>query len=87
MTTSTLKARLSTSTNQNLNIPSQTCPEISFHGDPKSYQVDDKTGITVSKHLEERSVYPAGIENKAYGRVWWRMPLIPALGRQRQADF
>jgi hypothetical protein len=20
-------------------------------------------------------------------RVWWRMPLIPALGRQRQADF
>jgi hypothetical protein len=21
------------------------------------------------------------------GRVWWRMPLIPALGRQRQADF
>jgi hypothetical protein len=21
------------------------------------------------------------------GRAWWRMPLIPALGRQRQADF
>jgi hypothetical protein len=20
-------------------------------------------------------------------RLWWRMPLIPALGRQRQADF
>jgi hypothetical protein len=20
-------------------------------------------------------------------RQWWRMPLIPALGRQRQADF
>jgi hypothetical protein len=22
-----------------------------------------------------------------YSWVWWRMPLIPALGRQRQADF
>jgi hypothetical protein len=21
------------------------------------------------------------------GRVWWLTPLIPALGRQRQADF
>jgi hypothetical protein len=28
-----------------------------------------------------------GSENKIYSRAWWRMPLIPALGRQRQADF
>jgi hypothetical protein len=20
-------------------------------------------------------------------RVWWRMPVVPALGRQRQVDF
>jgi hypothetical protein len=25
-------------------------------------------------------------KKKNWGR-WWRMPLIPALGRQRQADF
>jgi hypothetical protein len=27
------------------------------------------------------------IEIKLLSRVWWLMPLIPALGRQRQADF
>jgi hypothetical protein len=27
------------------------------------------------------------VKDKGIGRVWWRMPLIPALGRQRQADF
>jgi hypothetical protein len=28
-----------------------------------------------------------GIKNWEYTRQWWRMPLIPALGRQRQTDF
>ena len=29
-----------------------------------------------------------GLENKTLqAGLWWRMPLIPALGRQRQADF
>jgi hypothetical protein len=25
--------------------------------------------------------------NKQKARQWWRTPLIPALGRQRQVDF
>jgi hypothetical protein len=27
------------------------------------------------------------LELEMYSRVWWRTPLIPALGRQRQGDF
>ena len=27
------------------------------------------------------------LKNSIVGRTWWRMPLIPAFGRQRQADF
>jgi hypothetical protein len=27
------------------------------------------------------------VKNPEVSRVWWRLPLIPALGRQRQANF
>jgi hypothetical protein len=29
----------------------------------------------------------AYLKSWRFSRVWWRTPLIPALGRQRQADF
>jgi hypothetical protein len=27
------------------------------------------------------------IKKRKVSRAWWRIPLIPALGRQRQVDF
>jgi hypothetical protein len=30
--------------------------------------------------------YPT-FKNGVFSRAWWGTPLIPALGRQRQADF
>jgi hypothetical protein len=32
-------------------------------------------------------IYNVVAKEKGRGRVWWRTPLIPALGRQRQVDF
>jgi hypothetical protein len=29
----------------------------------------------------------SSILKKTEARLWWRTPLIPALGKQRQADF
>jgi hypothetical protein len=29
----------------------------------------------------------SAIRNSSVSRAWWRTPLIPALGRQRQVDF
>jgi hypothetical protein len=38
-----------------------------------------KTTTTTTKKTPFKKAGPS--------RAWWRMPLIPALGRQRQADF
>jgi hypothetical protein len=32
-------------------------------------------------------IYMTWIEKQIWAGRWWRMPLIPALGRQRQADL
>ena len=43
----------------------------------------------VKCYMENVSIGAAGYLNKSASsrQAWWRMPLIPALGRQRQADF
>jgi hypothetical protein len=33
------------------------------------------------------AVFIGMIRKRMTARQWWRMPVIPALGRQRQADF
>jgi hypothetical protein len=34
-----------------------------------------------------REEVPKKYKTVRLARQWWRIPLIPALGRQRQADF
>jgi hypothetical protein len=40
----------------------------------------------VRKEGREKIKEKRGLEREK-GRVWWHMPLIPELWRQRQADF
>jgi hypothetical protein len=36
---------------------------------------------------ENHLKYTAKLKYSIISQAWWRMPLIPALGRQRQVDF
>jgi hypothetical protein len=45
---------------------------------------DLKMEIETKKSQRETTLE---IENLGKAGQWWRMPLIPALGRQRQVDF
>jgi hypothetical protein len=46
-------------------------------------------GLRALTDLEEGPGLASSIhmQNLGYSWAWWRMPLIPALGRQRQVDF
>jgi hypothetical protein len=41
--------------------------------------------ITINKHLKKINLRKK--KKKEARWAWWRMPLSPALGKQRQADF
>jgi hypothetical protein len=41
--------------------------------------------LTTQPSLQPRTNY--FLKRDGEGRAWWRTPVIPALGRQRQADF
>jgi hypothetical protein len=45
------------------------------------------TENVVYLHTNEKMEYYSAIKNNDFSWVWWHMSLIPALGRQRQADF
>jgi hypothetical protein len=51
----------------------------------------EKTGdVMMGKELKVRTLSPdtaRGNKRRKLSWAWWRTPLIPALGRQRQADF
>jgi hypothetical protein len=59
--------------------------------------VEQKTGKNRTKQnnghqivinmLKETLAKKRKIKMIFFSRAWWRTPLIPALGRQRQADF
>jgi hypothetical protein len=50
---------------------------------------NDSVGETVSSNeiLRIENAKKKKEKKKMPSRAWWRTPLIPALGRQRQADF
>jgi hypothetical protein len=54
---------------------------MSYFTDPK--KLKKKEGPHEEGRISLRSVNKIFIRSQA----WWCMPLIPALGRQRQADF
>jgi hypothetical protein len=49
----------------------------------KFYRLSFKTVRTVT----QRNCLKKQNKNKSVAGQWWRMPLIPALGRQKQVDF
>ena len=70
------------------NLPSQT-----MNGSCRNFQ-SSPTGKILSNNVATTGLWPEQMKNSSNPRIrknlarqWWRTPLIPALGRQRQVDF
>ena len=65
--------------------PEHTCPSVGTVTSSEGTVWGGGGGFCFpSSFLGERSV---GFKEDRVARQWWRTPLIPAFGRQRQADF
>jgi hypothetical protein len=58
---------------------------IDYEGNKHASVLNSSGPQDLSSHMS--STDRSALKNKMKSQVWWRTPLIPALGRQRQADF
>jgi hypothetical protein len=67
--------------------PKPSSPEYHAHVGAHTSLTKEEPGGVSSRLALETGDSVSEIKNKTDSWAWWRTPLIPTLGRQRQADF